>query len=131
MCSGFTGFESESRSDRLWIPQGTQAQDDSKTYTNTFDNPFRIDWIIAEADDGEALKKTNLEKLMAIHDAVSAIEATEDVSTEVRSAHSEANARYARRSTLPSPLLSCPPTHPPTLPCPPFLSTVANTHLAG
>ena len=96
MCSGFAGFESESRSDRLWIPQGTQAQDDSKAFTNSFDNPFRIDWIIAEPDDSQALSKSNLVKLMAIHDAVATIQATEDVSTCANKAHAPTRLRRQR-----------------------------------
>jgi predicted RND superfamily exporter protein len=79
-CSGFSDFKSENRSEKLWIPQGTQAQDDSTAFTAVFSNPFRINWLIAEPTSASTnmLSKASLQSLMALHDDIEAIEAQSD-----------------------------------------------------
>mmetsp|Transcript_805 Transcript_805/g.1444 ORF Transcript_805/g.1444 Transcript_805/m.1444 type:complete len:881 (-) Transcript_805:87-2729(-) len=73
-CMGFSGFTSESRPEKLWIPQGTQAQVDQNKYTSTFPKPFRIDYLIGvPSSSTNVLTKANLLSLMELHDNVEAI----------------------------------------------------------
>ncbi|GMH53979.1 hypothetical protein TrST_g11911 [Triparma strigata] len=76
MGSGFAGFTSESRSEKLWIPQGTEAQDAQGVYNSNFEKPFRFDYIIGTpSSGGNMLDKANLQKFMTLHDSVEAASA--------------------------------------------------------
>jgi predicted RND superfamily exporter protein len=74
---GFSDFTTENRAEKLWIPQGTTAQADSLKFTSNYNNPFRINYVIALASgSSNFLTKTNLLELMDLHDEVEAAEVT-------------------------------------------------------
>ncbi len=51
-CSiGFIGFESESRPEKLWVAQGTDAVKDNDYVTGTWSQPPRFNAYLAKADD--------------------------------------------------------------------------------
>jgi len=77
MMSGFSQLKSESRADKLWIPQGTQAQADQRTYATYFPPSTRINQIILEAKSGNVLDKSFLQGALALHGNIEAL-VTED-----------------------------------------------------
>jgi len=67
-CSGFMSFEEESRSENLWVPKDTKAQDDLKMYSSYFPREGRINQVILEAKGNEnVFSKTVLLEAMDIH----------------------------------------------------------------
>lgn len=84
---GFRDFRSENRSEKLWIPQGTQAQSDQAKYAANYPKPFRIDYIIGvPTSSNNIITKDNLLSLMDIHDQVEAASVTvEDADWDLNS----------------------------------------------
>ena len=78
---GFAGFETESRSDKLWIPQGTEAQAAQAIYNSNYEKPFRFDYLIGTPTSGDMLDKANLQAFMSLHDAVESASALVDGTT--------------------------------------------------
>jgi predicted RND superfamily exporter protein len=75
-CYGFTDFVTENRGQFLWIPQNTQAQADSEKFSDNFNNPFRIEYVIVTPSASSVdnlLTKDYLLELMDLHDKVEAI----------------------------------------------------------
>ena len=50
--SGFSQFYTESRSDRLWIPQGTDAKDEETTYNSYFPRSGAMSYMYIEPKSG-------------------------------------------------------------------------------
>ena len=75
--SGFSGFATESRSDKLWIPQGTEAQSAQALYNSNYEKPFRFDYLIGTPTSGDMLNKANLQAFMSLHDNVEAASVAE------------------------------------------------------
>mmetsp|Transcript_16130 Transcript_16130/g.21333 ORF Transcript_16130/g.21333 Transcript_16130/m.21333 type:complete len:928 (+) Transcript_16130:228-3011(+) len=77
-CSGFARFEQEGRPEKLWVPSGTEAQEDVAKYSSYFPGEVRRNYAIIEASDGgSALDKDVLKAMMSLHQEV------EDISVEV------------------------------------------------
>lgn len=68
--SGFSQLNAESRSDKLWIPQDTQAQQDQVIYNQYFPPKTRMQMILMEAKSGSALDKKALTGAMALHKVI-------------------------------------------------------------
>lgn len=67
---GLSDFKTESRSDKLWIPQNTESQKDQKRYTSVFESPFRVNNLIVESKSSPGsniLNKDGLTKFMNLH----------------------------------------------------------------
>jgi hypothetical protein len=90
--SGFTMLESESRSEELWVPTGTDANKETDLYKSFFtDDSVRFAYVIAvdaagaDTDDGAAtqgmLADGKLQALLAFHDALAQISVTVDADT--------------------------------------------------
>ena len=74
-CTGFGNFVTENRSEKLWIPQGTQAMADQDEFTKHYNNPFRISYAIVQPSPvtDNFLSKENLLSFMDLHSAVEVI----------------------------------------------------------
>jgi len=68
--AGFSQFKSESRADKLWIPQGTIAQEDSASYGKYFPSTLRIETLLIEAKSGSVLQKDVLLAAMKLHEDI-------------------------------------------------------------
>eukprot|EP00927_Polykrikos_kofoidii_P043203 TRINITY_DN37265_c0_g1_i1.p1 TRINITY_DN37265_c0_g1~~TRINITY_DN37265_c0_g1_i1.p1 ORF type:complete len:923 (+),score=153.03 TRINITY_DN37265_c0_g1_i1:113-2881(+) len=70
--AGFSQFNSESRSDKLWIPQNTRAQQDAEDYTKHWRSDSRFESLLLEAKDGAstALDKKFLQDAMRLHEGI-------------------------------------------------------------
>jgi len=67
---GFSQFNSESRADKLWIPQGTRAQDDEAAFTKYFPPGSRFMNILVEAKTGSILDKSVLLEAVKLHEQI-------------------------------------------------------------
>jgi len=76
--SGLSQMKSESRADKLWIPQDTQAQKDEATFTSYFPSDVRQESILLEAVSGNALEKSALVAALSLHLEIEAITSTAD-----------------------------------------------------
>jgi len=76
MMGGFSQLASESRAEKLWIPQDTQAQADQRVYASYFPPTTRINQLVLEAKSGgSALDKAFLQGALALHEEIEAIQA--------------------------------------------------------
>jgi len=75
LMSGFSQLESESRADKLWIPQDTQAQEDQKVYASHFPPTMRVNQVVLEAKSGSVLDKAFLLGALALHHEITAVAA--------------------------------------------------------
>jgi len=74
LCAGgFSQAKSESRGDKLWIPQGTRAQDDEAAYTRHFPPAVRIESLLLEAKSGSALDRSFLAAAIRLHGELEAV----------------------------------------------------------
>lgn len=81
-CVGFTNFYSESRGDKLWVPQNTQGQRDKKTYDSYFQGS-RIEYALIEAKEKHAmLSKDLLSDVMMLYEQVHELGVVVDGETE-------------------------------------------------
>jgi len=64
---GISQMQSESRSDKLWIPQGTGAQEDETKYRRHFPPSARMMSVILEAPSGNALSRDFLMSAITLH----------------------------------------------------------------
>jgi len=72
--AGFSQQYSESRPDKLWIPQGTTAQEHEKMYTSYFPPASRQESLLLEAKGANgALTKDFLEAAMDLHDGIETV----------------------------------------------------------
>jgi len=74
--AGFSQMKSESRGDKLWIPQGTRAQQDEAKYTVHFPPLVRVNDMLLEAkasDSGGALTKEFLAAAIDLHVKIEAL----------------------------------------------------------
>ncbi|CAM9184613.1 unnamed protein product, partial [Scytosiphon promiscuus] len=76
--SGVTTLETESRGDKLWVPDTSRAQDDYATYLSYFPKDGRENLVIAVPSDGgsDALSKDNLVRALELFQQVSSIAIT-------------------------------------------------------
>jgi hypothetical protein len=72
-CGGISMLNSESRADKLWIPQGTRAQEDEKAYTAHFPPASRMTSVLLEAKSDNMLSKTSLEAGLRLHLQIEAL----------------------------------------------------------
>ena len=71
----FSGEVTESRSDKLWIPQDTQAQKDQEKYNTYFPREGGVSFLIAESKEPDgALTAAALNDLMALHTTIVGLE---------------------------------------------------------
>jgi len=75
---GFSQLNSESRSDRLWIPQDTQAQKDQDVYNSYFPPKARLQLFLFEAKTGSAVSKGVLTDALELHHHIEAISSVVD-----------------------------------------------------
>lgn len=64
---GMSQMESESRSDKLWMPQGTSAQEDEATYMRHFPPSARMVSLILTAQSGSILTRDALMEALQLH----------------------------------------------------------------
>jgi len=57
---GFSQLKAESRGDKLWIPQGTVAQDDQASFNSYFPPLSRMEMVMLEAKSGSMVDKKAL-----------------------------------------------------------------------
>ncbi|CAE8654753.1 unnamed protein product [Polarella glacialis] len=72
-CGGFSMTKTESRSEKLWIPQDTIAQDHQAMYDVHFPPASRIETALLEAKSGSVLDKAFLTAAMEMHTKVEAL----------------------------------------------------------
>lgn len=75
LMGGFSQIASESRAEKLWIPQDTQAQADQRVYASHFPPTTRVNQLVLEARSGSVLDKAFLQGAVALHDEIEAIQA--------------------------------------------------------
>jgi len=76
---GFSQMKSESRADKLWIPQGTDAQKDEAQYTKHFPPTVRRAGVLLESKSGNgAVTKDFLVAAMELHDKIEKIKSGND-----------------------------------------------------
>jgi len=76
---GFSQMKSESRADKLWIPQGTDAQKDEAQYTKHFPPMVRRAGVLLEAKSGNsAVTKDFLVAAMELHDKIELVKTGND-----------------------------------------------------
>lgn len=69
--AGLGNITTESRSEKLWIPQDTISQNDVKVYEDKFPRSGSVAFFIAEGKNGaSALSKDALTDLMELHTTV-------------------------------------------------------------
>eukprot|EP00968_Pinguiococcus_pyrenoidosus_P021929 scaffold2963_cov250-Pinguiococcus_pyrenoidosus.AAC.10 len=66
-------FETESRGEKLWIPQDTQALDDQEVYESYFPSESRRNVVIMEERSGELFSKEGFETIMGAFNDIEAI----------------------------------------------------------
>ena len=72
-CVGYTNFYSESRGDKLWVPQNTRGQKDKDVYEGYFEGS-RVQFALIEAKQQDAmLMKPLLQDAMTIYEQVHAL----------------------------------------------------------
>eukprot|EP00934_Nitzschia_sp_Nitz4_P001366 Nitzschia sp. Nitz4//scaffold395_size11642//5914//11294//NITZ4_009033-RA/size11642-processed-gene-0.12-mRNA-1//-1//CDS//3329550258//1366//frame0 len=69
---GFTSWETENRSEKLWVPQDTLAEQETIQYETYFPQTTRFNQIIVQASDTEknVLHKEQLMDAMEMHQAI-------------------------------------------------------------
>eukprot|EP00639_Heterosigma_akashiwo_P035506 CAMPEP_0194718476 /NCGR_PEP_ID=MMETSP0296-20130528/10039_1 /TAXON_ID=39354 /ORGANISM="Heterosigma akashiwo, Strain CCMP2393" /LENGTH=140 /DNA_ID=CAMNT_0039619785 /DNA_START=119 /DNA_END=538 /DNA_ORIENTATION=- len=73
-CAGFAAWEEESRPEKLWVPNNTEAQEDFAKYQALFPAEARRSYVIVEAADGGSVLDTDvLLAAMELHADVEAI----------------------------------------------------------
>jgi len=75
---GFSQLTPEGRSDKLWIPQDTAAQQAKIDYEKYFPPAARRNSIMLEAKGNNALDKAALQDAMALHDKIELVKAGND-----------------------------------------------------
>jgi len=66
--AGFTQWTTESRPEKLWVPQDTQAELETELYTEYFDSNVRFNNLLVQAAaDGNVLTKEILMQAMEMH----------------------------------------------------------------
>jgi hypothetical protein len=84
-CIGFMNFYSESRSDKLWVPQNTQGQADQDIFDSYFQGA-RVEYVLIEAKQADSmLTKDLLEDVMTIYEQVHALSVVVEGETETLS----------------------------------------------
>ena len=77
-CTGFMNFYSENRSDKLWVPQDTQGQDDKSLYESFFQGS-RVQYALLESKNPDSiLTKSILQDAMTIYEQVHALSVVVD-----------------------------------------------------
>lgn len=66
---GFATWTTESRAEKLWVPQNTQAETETEVYESYFSSSSRFNQIIVQAaqDGGNVLTKQRLVSAMNLH----------------------------------------------------------------
>mmetsp|Transcript_8078 Transcript_8078/g.29371 ORF Transcript_8078/g.29371 Transcript_8078/m.29371 type:complete len:963 (-) Transcript_8078:272-3160(-) len=75
-CGGISQLNGESRSDKLWIPQGTRAQEDESEYTKYFPPATRLTSMLLESKTGSLLDKASLQAALNLHWEIEAVNTT-------------------------------------------------------
>lgn len=78
LCAGFSQVYSETRGDKLWIPQGTEAQDDQATFDKYFPRMSRMEDILLEAKSNSILDKPALISAMTLFNDLEDIKVASD-----------------------------------------------------
>jgi len=68
----------ENRSERLWIPQGTEAQNAQESYKQYWPSFMRSDMILVEGNSGNALTKAVLTGALGLHADIEKVTAGND-----------------------------------------------------
>eukprot|EP00448_Togula_jolla_P017809 CAMPEP_0170584290 /NCGR_PEP_ID=MMETSP0224-20130122/8611_1 /TAXON_ID=285029 /ORGANISM="Togula jolla, Strain CCCM 725" /LENGTH=883 /DNA_ID=CAMNT_0010907717 /DNA_START=89 /DNA_END=2740 /DNA_ORIENTATION=+ len=76
--AGLSQLTSESRADKLWIPQGTNAQLDEAEYTQFFPPLVRRESLLLESKVDNAVSKGFLEAAIGLHEALEEVEFEKD-----------------------------------------------------
>lgn len=77
-CGGFSQMHAESRGDKLWIPQGTQAQEDQKAFDSVFPALNRMEMVLLESKGSNILNKKSLTASMKLFNELASTTAGND-----------------------------------------------------
>jgi Niemann-Pick C1 protein len=70
--AGFMNFETENRSDKLWVPQNTRAEAETNDYQKYFGSTIRFNSIIVQSAEsgGNVVTKDHLVDAMKMHEKI-------------------------------------------------------------
>lgn len=80
---GFMRWSTESRADKLWVPQQTTAEEETAVYQNYYAATSRFNRVLirSSSDNGNVLTSATLEEVMKMHLEIEQNEATVDGTT--------------------------------------------------